>query len=254
MFFGVVRCDCRYQLIQALYKIAKEKKGMIIYAIDQDCRGLGIDKHFETYFLRQKYRLETRGVYKKLNLKIDNREYKDIPKILHFYGIKGVRCLTNNPQKLQCIKDAGIKCKHIPLEIPLDDNNKTLLMDIKENLNYKFSFKTHQEWFSYIDSKFIEKDTCKEKNKQACVITEDYKTIIAEEYGMSNNCNHIIKKTLEHLDSKKSDIKIYFKGNICKECLKILREKRIKTIYINRDIDKLTKKLLSDSGVNVEII
>src|ERR1700738_5211476 len=61
--FHSAKCDCGYQLDEALRRIAEMKRVLVIYAIDDDARGLGIDAHFQIYVLRQQENLDTEAVY-----------------------------------------------------------------------------------------------------------------------------------------------------------------------------------------------
>ena len=59
------QCDCGYQLDEALRRIVQRQGGLVIYGIDQDARGLGIEKHFRIYDYRQNHHLDTDEVYKR---------------------------------------------------------------------------------------------------------------------------------------------------------------------------------------------
>ncbi len=246
--FDVVRCDCQYQLAQSMLKIAGEGKGLVIYAIDQDARGLGIEKHFEIYVLRQHEHLETKEVYEKLNRKPDEREYDGVIDILKYYKITSVRILTNNPQRLNVLEQSGIQYEREPLEIVLNNNNTTLLMDEKKDLGYLFSFKTHDEWFSYLRSR-LEGFYHKQGTLQACVITSDYKEILAEEYDADTTCCHTLKRAISKIPSHSSDLKAYIIGTPCSECISAAESSGISKIHFRDDTTKLTSAQLSSYGV-----
>ncbi len=235
--FGVVRCDCQYQLSQALLKIANSGKGLVVYAIDQDARGLGIAKHFEIYVLRQQEGLDTEGVYDRLKCKPDERNYDDVIEILNYYKIKSIKLLTNNPRRIKLFEDKGIECKREPIEITLNESNYGCLMDEKKDLGYLFSFKTHEEWFNYITTNI--KD-----NNSACIITKDFKNILFEGYGKDNKVINILKTIDTDTLKNEKDLTIYVYGNIDEECLKYFQKNNINNVFINNNnFDKeLSKK------------
>ncbi len=248
--FGVVRCDCQYQLAQAMQKVANEGKGIVVYAIDQDGRGLGIDKHFEIYVLRQQENLETEGVYERLKTKPDVREYDDVLDILKYYDIKGVKLMTNNPRRLKLLENANIKYERIPLEITLNNNNSGCLMDEKKDLGYLFSFNTHEEWFTHMKKNKLGK----ENDFQACLITCDFKNIVSEEYNVEYSCMNTIKKATSNISHNLNGLKAYLIGNIDDISLQILKEKNIKQIYCKSNETECNMELCSKYAINVEFV
>ena len=248
--FGVVRCDCQYQLAQAMMRIAKNGSGMVIYAIDQDCRGLGIAKHFEVYVLRQKENLNTKEVYERLKAKPDAREYDDVVDILKFYDIKGVHILTNNPRRLDWLKKSNIKYERIPLEITLNDDNYGCLMDEKDDLGYLFSFKSHSEWFKYINEK--NKNKKQEREYQGCVITNNYKDIVYESFDFK--ADKMQNKKISTNEDGETKLNAYFVGDNLNSYVDFFKNNNVNHIYIKKENEKLDIKNLSDYGIKVDLI
>jgi GTP cyclohydrolase II len=140
------KCDCGYQLDEAFRRIAELKRGMVIYAIDADARGLGIEAHFQIYVMRQVENLDTDQVYKRLNSPVDARTYEPVVYILNKFGIKNINLLSNNRSRLKFLKEMGFEVVNEKLEAKLNVHNMATLMLEKEDIGYMFSFKTHADW------------------------------------------------------------------------------------------------------------
>jgi GTP cyclohydrolase II len=136
------RCDCGYQLQLACDRIAREG-GLVVYGIDEDGRGLGIERHFETYLLRQQEHLDTTDVYRRLGVSLDQRDYSDVVDVLRHFGLTAIRILTNNPRRLEFLDAAGIRYTRQPHERPVDQYSAVSMMDKASALPYLFSFPGH---------------------------------------------------------------------------------------------------------------
>lgn len=123
--FGSHRCDCGEQLHKAMRMIQKEGRGAIIY-LRQEGRGIGLKKKLESYRLQEKG-LDTYEANVALGHRPDERHYDFAINILKSLNIRQIRLLTNNPDKMGELKQAGIEiAQRVPLEVPLH----------KENVNY----------------------------------------------------------------------------------------------------------------------
>jgi GTP cyclohydrolase II len=149
-FFGHVlrsqQCDCGYQLEAAMRSFAQSGRGLLIYGIDQDARGLGTAAHFAIYQMRQQESLDTAQVFERLAAAWDNRDYAPVRVILEHLGVRSVQLLSNNESRLRFLRDNGIEATMAPLEAPLDVLNMSTLMLEKEDLAYRWSFETHADW------------------------------------------------------------------------------------------------------------
>ena len=128
--FGSNKCDCGEQLDAALQHISQEG-GVLIY-LRQEGRGIGIINKLRAYNL-QAEGMNTIDANVHLGLEIDGRSYEIAIAILEDLGIKAIRLLTNNPEKIEAIAASSIELiERIPLVIPPKKENQDYL-DTKQN-------------------------------------------------------------------------------------------------------------------------
>ena len=155
-FFGHVmhsqQCDCGFQLDEAFRRISALKYGMVIYGVDDDARGLGLEAHFRIYRYRQAENLDTQEVYKLLDAPLDSRDYQAVAQILRFLKVRNIQLLSNNKQRLKFLTQEGFQVTSEALEAPITRYNMATLMLEKEDLGYTWSFRTHGEWLQRIQS------------------------------------------------------------------------------------------------------
>jgi GTP cyclohydrolase II len=104
--FGSLRCDCRLQLEMALSKIAQQGAGILLYE-QQEGRGIGLMAKLKAYEL-QDQGLDTVEANVELGFAPDCREYELPAEVLKQLGVKQVRLMTNNPEKVAALESAGI--------------------------------------------------------------------------------------------------------------------------------------------------
>ena len=105
--FTSQRCDCRAQLELSLKSIAKAKAGVVLY-LPQEGRGIGLINKLKAYQLQDEG-LDTVEANRKLGFADDSREYQFAADALKALGMKSVRLLSNNPDKVQQLEAAGVK-------------------------------------------------------------------------------------------------------------------------------------------------
>lgn len=128
--FGSLKCDCGDQLIEAMKLIEHKGNGIIVY-LQQEGRGIGLMNKMKAYKL-QEQGMNTIEANLHLGFAPDEREYQIGAEILNALGIKKVKLLTNNPDKINKLEESGIKVvERIPLIIPSNPFNKYYL-DTKE--------------------------------------------------------------------------------------------------------------------------
>ena len=114
--FGSVKCDCGQQLKNAMKLIAAENCGAIVYQ-QQEGRGIGIINKIRAYAL-QDAGADTIEANERLGLPVDLRRYDQCAEILSDLGLRRVRLISNNPDKIQALKDHGLEVvERVPLEI-----------------------------------------------------------------------------------------------------------------------------------------
>ncbi|HOW43925.1 MAG TPA: bifunctional 3,4-dihydroxy-2-butanone-4-phosphate synthase/GTP cyclohydrolase II [Candidatus Aminicenantes bacterium] len=124
--FGSLRCDCGPQLQAAMRMISREKRGALLYLLNQEGRGIGLTSKIKAYRL-QEQGLDTVQANVTLGFKPDQRDYGIGAQILRHLGLKRLRLITNNPAKYIALAGYGLEiAERVPLEVE----------PVKENLDY----------------------------------------------------------------------------------------------------------------------
>ena len=136
--FGSLRCDCRQQLEIALSMIAREGRGVLVYE-QQEGRGIGLMPKLQAYAL-QDGGMDTVEANEKLGFKADYREFQLPVEILKVLGIKQVRLLSNNPDKVGALERAGIRVtERVPCEVEPSKYTEDYLKTKEEKLGHLFT-------------------------------------------------------------------------------------------------------------------
>lgn len=109
---GSLRCDCGAQLDLGLRVLAAEGRGVLVYATGHEGRGIGLIGKLRAY-MEQEQGADTVDANLRLGLPADSRRYDDAAAVLRAVGVRSVRLLTNNPDKVDGLTDAGITIKEI---------------------------------------------------------------------------------------------------------------------------------------------
>lgn len=121
-----MRCDCGYQLEEALKRIAKEGKGVVLY-LRQEGRGIGLINKIRAYNL-QDQGADTVEANEKLGFGADLREYSMAKDMLNHLQVKSVQLMTNNPRKIKALMDLGINVdERQALEVGKNSHNEDYL-------------------------------------------------------------------------------------------------------------------------------
>jgi len=136
--FGSVRCDCRQQLEMSLAMIAAEGRGVLIYE-QQEGRGIGLIGKLQAYELQDRG-LDTVEANLKLGFEIDCRRYTLPVEVMKALGLKKIRLISNNPDKLQAVESVGIEVvERVPCEVYAHKYSEHYLRTKKEKLGHMFN-------------------------------------------------------------------------------------------------------------------
>lgn len=105
--FGSKRCDCGFQLKQSMQMIVNNEAGALFYLANHEGRGIGLFSKAMAYIL-QENGSDTVEANEKLGFVDDSRNYSDAIEVLKVLRTKPVTLITNNPKKVNALKDAGL--------------------------------------------------------------------------------------------------------------------------------------------------
>ena len=137
--FGSVRCDCKAQLTNALEQIAKNKHGYLIYLKGHEGRGIGIGQKIAAYALQDQGE-NTFQANLSLGLPEDARNYQDAIAILKHLQVNQFSFITNNPDKVAAIQEAGFQFEQMIVPPFVTEQNKKYLQDKATIANHKITF------------------------------------------------------------------------------------------------------------------
>ena len=131
------KCDCGPQLQAAMQAVQREGRGCIAY-LRQEGRGIGLINKIRAYRL-QDQGMDTVEANLALGLPVDARDFRLAQQIFAHLGIKGVRLLTNNPDKVSTLREAGIDvAERVPLHVGENAENERYLQTKAEKLGHLF--------------------------------------------------------------------------------------------------------------------
>jgi len=136
--FGLIKCDCGPQLHRAMEMINAEGRGAIVY--QQQGRGIGIINKIRAYALQDEG-ADTVEANERLGFEIDARDYQQCAEILYDLGLCKVRVISNNPDKLAALEQAGLKLvERIPIEVATEEESVEYMKTKREKMGHLLRF------------------------------------------------------------------------------------------------------------------
>lgn len=137
-----MRCDCGYQLEEALRSIAREGRGILLY-LRQEGRGIGLLNKIRAYNL-QDQGADTVEANEQLGFAADLRDYTMCRDMLGHLGIRSLKLMTNNPKKVLALEELGIEiAERVAIHVGRNPHNEHYLNTKQSKLGHWLE--THQD-------------------------------------------------------------------------------------------------------------
>jgi GTP cyclohydrolase II len=136
-----MRCDCGYQLEEALRAVSEAGRGVVLY-LRQEGRGIGLINKIRAYNL-QDQGADTVEANEQLGFGADLREYGMCQPMLEHLNIRSIRLMTNNPRKVKALSEAGVAItERVSIEVGRNPHNNGYLNTKASKLGH---FLSHQD-------------------------------------------------------------------------------------------------------------
>jgi 3,4-dihydroxy 2-butanone 4-phosphate synthase/GTP cyclohydrolase II len=134
--FSSLKCDCGSQLHNAMEMIAKEGRGVLLYLLNQEGRGIGLINKIKAYKLQEEG-LDTVEANLELGFEEDQRDYGIGAQILRVLGLKKLKLLTNNPKKYIALSGYGLEIvERVSMEVQYGKENIRYMKTKKEKMGH----------------------------------------------------------------------------------------------------------------------
>lgn len=135
--FHSLRCDCGEQLAEALRRVQAEGRGVVLYLVGHEGRGIGLANKLMAYKLQEEG-ADTVEANEALGFPADLRDYGIGAQILVDLGLSSVRLLTNNPKKLVGLEGYGLHVtEQVPIQVACKPENIRYMKTKKEKLEHR---------------------------------------------------------------------------------------------------------------------
>ena len=132
---GSLRCDCRAQFELSLQKIGNARSGVLLY-LPQEGRGIGLMNKLRAYELQDRG-MDTVEANESLGFAADARDYRFSAAILKKLGANKIRLLSNNPEKVKQLEEAGIRViERVPCQPRITKTARAYLKIKKSKLGH----------------------------------------------------------------------------------------------------------------------
>jgi GTP cyclohydrolase II len=133
--FHSERCDCRAQLEMALQRASRARCGIVLY-LPQEGRGIGLMNKLKAYELQDRG-MDTVEANRKLGFEADHRDYRFCAQALRLLGVRSVRLLSNNPDKVAQLEAGGIRvAERVPCRPHTSHHSRAYMQTKKEKLGH----------------------------------------------------------------------------------------------------------------------
>jgi len=132
---GSAKCDCGDQYDKAMRAIQKEGRGVLVY-LRQEGRGIGLINKLKAYSLQDKG-MDTVDANLALGFSADSRDYTEGAEILVDLGVKKIRLMTNNPQKIAGLEKFGLEIiERVIIETEQKEHCKNYMQTKKNKMGH----------------------------------------------------------------------------------------------------------------------
>ncbi|MFE4539856.1 bifunctional 3,4-dihydroxy-2-butanone-4-phosphate synthase/GTP cyclohydrolase II [Streptomyces scopuliridis] len=134
--FGSLRCDCGPQLQASMERITQEGRGVVVYLRGHEGRGIGLLSKLRAYELQERGH-DTLDANLELGLPADARDYAAGARILDDLGVRGLRLMTNNPEKTTALVRHGLRVTgREPMPVQAGEHNLRYLRTKRDRMGH----------------------------------------------------------------------------------------------------------------------
>jgi 3,4-dihydroxy 2-butanone 4-phosphate synthase/GTP cyclohydrolase II len=135
--FAAMRCECGEQLEAALDAIVREGGGVLVYLRGHEGRGIGLVAKVRTHVLQDSGGMDTVDSATTLGYPVDTRDFGPAARVLKYLGIRSVRLMSNNGDKIRALESHGITVSsRVPLLAPATVHNIRYLVAKRDRLGH----------------------------------------------------------------------------------------------------------------------